>query len=194
MYRVILAAKTSPLYHGTTFENAISIIETNELRGNVSNETETYGVSLTRNKDSAYDEVALILDQEKLSYNYKISPIYREGISGRDLAEERITRTITNIRSYLLGLQWNNRIYVKSIRRMLVDNFEDESILEPASRKGPINMVWRVNRLIALAHKYNIPLDDYFKEVEKYLTMFKNREYDEEYAKILEAKRNAKKG
>lgn len=195
MYRIIKAARSAPLYHGTSFENAISIIETNELRGNVSNETESYGVSTTRSKNEAYSHVAIILDQEKLSYNYKIHPVYRDGIAGKDLAEERLDRTIKNIRKYILGLQFNNPTYLKSIRRILIEHFGDMSILDFNNRsKGMLGVISKVDKLIETAHHYNISLDKYFLEVEKYLTMFKNGEYDEEYAKILQSKGRLKRG
>lgn len=191
MYRII-AAKSAPLYHGTSWENAVNIIESNELRGNVSNETETYGVSFTRNKNSAYSSVALIIDQEKLSYNYKIDPIYRDGISGLDLAEERVPVTIKNIRKYLIGIQFNNPIYLKSIRRIIVDHFYDDIDLltTPRFSTTKLNMVYSVYSVLQCAHKYNIPVDKYFQEAEKYIQMYVDGKFDEEYKRILDRKRS----
>lgn len=192
MYRVIKASKSAPLYHGTSWENAVQILETNELRGNVSNETETYGISFTRNRDSAYDAVGLVIDQEKLSYNYKIAPVYRDGISGLDLAEERVDRTIKNIRQYIIKLQFNNPVYLKSLRRTLIDHFDDADLLDtPKFSPRKFNIAYSINRVIQSAHKYNIPLDNLFQEAEKYIDMFVHREFDEEYYQTLQHKRGA---
>ena len=121
--------KYTPVYHGTTYESALAILQSNELRGNVSNETETYGVSTTRNKHSAYDTVRLALDKDKLKENYSVKPVYRESVFGRDLAEERIDKTVKNVDRYIREIQWNDdsrsNIHLMFLRRRLVENFNN---------------------------------------------------------------------
>lgn len=187
---IIISSKSAPLYHGTTWKNAVNIIESNELRANISNETETYGVSFTRNMDSAYDQVSLVIDQERLSYNYKIDPVYRDGISGLDLAEERVPRTIKNIRNYILYLKFNNPVYLKYIRRIIVEHFDEDDLLEKerfSNRK--LNMVHSCYQVLQVAHKYNIEVDKLFKEVEAYIDMYIDRKFDYEYKHILDIRK-----
>lgn len=189
MYRII-AAKSAPLYHGTSYKNAISIIESNELRANISNETETLGISFTRNKDSAYDKVAIVIDQEMLTYNYKIDPVYREGISGLDLAEERVPRTIHNIRRYITELRMNNPFDLKTLRRTIVDHFDDGNLLTTRwFSERDYNIACDIYQLLQCADKYKIRVDDQFKTCRKYIDMYINREFDTEYKNILDRRR-----
>lgn len=180
MKRLIRASKSAPLYHGTTWKNAVEILESNELRANISNETETNGVSFTRNSREAYDQVVFVIDQESLTYNYKISPIYREGIAGLDLAEERVTRTIKNIRKYIIELRWNNPIWLKTLRRQLTREFDNTDLLSQPSKGPDFNLAYEVNKLIETAHKYNIKLDKTFQEAEYWIDQWKKRITDVE--------------
>lgn len=177
MKRLIRASKSAPLYHGTTWNNAIKILESNELRANVSNETETYGVSFTRNKEEAYDQVVFVIDQELLSYNYKIEPVYRDGISGRDLAEERVDRTIRNFRKYIISVKLSHRLIVKRIKRGL--NSDDTRVLtdpkfDPNPRyQGYGNEVYEANKFIETINKYNIPRDSLLNQIEQMIDDWK---------------------
>lgn len=178
MYRVITAAKSAPLYHGTTTWDAISIIESNELRAHTCSyvEGETYGVSLTRNPASAevFGEVSLILDQEGICQNYPMKPLTRYGELGRDIAEERVPRTIKNIRRYIRGLIWNRPEKMKRLRRVLTENSEDLEILDRKYLRpgGPINIAWAMNRLIELAETYGFSLDDNFLKAKQLIQEF----------------------
>lgn len=192
MKRLIRASKSAPLYHGTTWMNAIEILESNELRANVSNETETSGVSFTRNSREAYDQVVFVIDQELLSDNYKISPIYREGIAGLDIAEERVPRTIKNIRKYIIELRWNNPIWFRTLRRQLTREFDNTDLLNQPSKGSDFNLAYEVNKLIETAHNYNIKLDKTFQEAEYYIYQWEKHVPDVETAEWIE-KRKLKK-
>lgn len=181
MYRKILASKSAPLYHGTTLWDAISIIESNELQAHISNvEGETYGVSLTRNPACAevFGDISLVLDQEAICYNYPMKPITRYGLLGRDIAEERVPRTIKNIRRYIVGLIWNRPDKLRRLRRILTQNIDDPQVLEKQKLKtnGPVNMAWAMNTLIILAEKYGFNLDNNFLQAKDLIDTFK-REY-----------------
>lgn len=189
MKRLIRASKSAPLYHGTTWMNAIEIIESNELRANVSNETETNGVSFTRNSREAYDQVVFVIDQELLSHNYKISPVYREGIAGLDLAEERVPRTIKNIRKYIIELRWNNPIWFKTLRRQLTREFDNPDLLSQPSKGSDFNLAYEVNKLIETAHKYNIKIDKTFQEAEYWIDQWKQHIPDIETENWIEQRK-----
>lgn len=180
----ILEARTEPLYHGTGFREACEILESNELRANISNETETYGVSLTRNKDAAYYAIRFKIDHEKLIQNYKVKPVYRDGIRGRDLAEERVDRTIKNFRRYILEIQLNNPMDIKVIRSKLVRYFDDVDFIkkERIPGKPTTNPAHYTDLLISLSRKYSIPIDKDLKIISYYLEQFKKRIFDQEYS------------
>lgn len=186
----------TPIYHGTTFKNALGILESNELRGNVSNETETYGVSTTRNKDTAYDTVRIVLDKDKVRERYKVEPIYRESIFGRDLAEERIDRTIENVDRYIKQIQWNDdsksNMKMKILRRQLVENFDNVDYTNVPSR---MNDAYYIKRIAQIAETKGIPLDSRMKEAVGWIQRFDSREFDEErYQEMLNKKSRLKKG
>ena len=81
----ITEARTAPLYHATSVENAARIINGNELHGNSFhklNDQEYKGISLTRSlafarswTPGSFGGVVFELDQNKLSHNYKFLPI-----------------------------------------------------------------------------------------------------------------------
>ena len=189
MKRLIRASKSAPLYHGTTWMNAIEILESNELRANVSNETETNGVSFTRNSREAYDQVVFVIDQESLAYNYRISPLYREGIAGLDLAEERVPRTIKHIRKYIIELRWNNPIWFKTLRRQLTKEFDNRDLLNQPSKGADFNLAYEVNKLIETAHKYNIKIDKTFQEAEYWIDQWKKHILDVDIAEWIEQRK-----
>lgn len=172
MKRYIRAAKSTHLYHGTTWKNAIAILETNELRANVSNETETYGVSFTRNKREAYDSVCFVVDQLLLSYNYKIEPVYRDGIAGRDLAEERVDRTIKNFRKYIIEARVNDPFTVRILRKKLSKSSDPALLTDPNLNRW--NEVYWVNKFIETADKYNIHLDNDFEKCREMIQAWKD--------------------
>lgn len=129
------------LYHATRIQNLVKIIETNTLyasprRGvyggfKFSPDNDLYsnnakgergGVSLTRSYDTAnnwYGDVVIELDYQKLSHNYKITPINMAHIWGRgsdishwsnkgakyeELYEEMVFGPIKNLNKYLVGI------------------------------------------------------------------------------------------
>ena len=198
----IVEAKSAPLYHGTGYKEAYEILKSDELRANISNETETYGVSLTRNKDAAYGDVSIVLDQERLNYDYKVKPVYRDGIMGLDLAEERVPKTIYNVSKYIIELQWNDKGARNSqlhiLRGDMVRNFNDENFLDKPKivrRSGGhevTNYCYWLDKLITLANKKGIKLDKRFKEAEVYLKRFRSRVFDKEKANLLATKRSRK--
>lgn len=172
-------SKYTPLYHGTTFESMVNILKSNELRGNVSNETETYGVSTTRNKATAYDQVRLVLDKELLQETYKVHPVYRESVFGRDLAEERLDKTVTDLSKYVRQIQWNDdsksNMKIQILRRRLVENFDN-----PNYTKDPSSDAYQIKQIAELAKKKGIPTDARFKEAVKWIDKFDKRIFDKE--------------
>lgn len=179
----------TPLYHGTTWKNALDILESNELRANVSNETETYGVSTTRNKDTAYDNVRIALDKDKLRERYKVEPTYRESIFGRDLAEERIDRTITDVDKYIRQIQWNDdsksNMQMRILRRRLVEHFNDVNYTST-----PSNDAYYIKRIAQIAKAKGISLDKRMQEAVSWIQRFDDRQFDEErYQQMLELRK-----
>lgn len=160
-----------PLYHGTSPKSMVQILETNELRANVSNETETNRISFTRNSRESYDEVDLVVDRYELSHNYHIEPVYREGIAGRDLAEESCDRTITNIRKYIKQIRLTNPFTLKYLKR-IKDKYRSKLITDPyfvkeyrnSSQTIPNDYYW-LYKLVELCNKYNIKMNDALEQV-----------------------------
>ena len=178
----------TPLYHGTTFKSMLAILESNELRGGVSNETETFGVSTTRNKDSAYNEVSLVLDKEKLHERYKIKPVYRESIFGKDLAEERLFKDIKNVSDYIRMIRWNDdsksNIKLQLLRRRLVENFNNPNYTNVSSK---FNDAYYIKKIAQVAKQRGIKLDKRMQEALSYIERFDRQEFDtERYNQMLE--------
>ena len=172
MKRYIRASKSAPLYHGTTWKSAIEILESNELRANVSNETETYGVSFTRNPREAYDSVCFVVDQLLLSYNYKIEPVYRDGIAGLDLAEERVDRTIKNFRKYIIEVRINDPFALRILRKRLL-KYDDLRILTNPKFPDRFNEVYWIHQFIETAEKYQVPMDSQFQKAKQLIQEWK---------------------
>lgn len=185
MIDILYEYKSSPIYHGTSIKNAYLIVYSNELRGNVSNETETYGVSFTRNKNEAYGSVYIKVDQEKLSYNYKIHPIYRDGIAGRDLAEERVDKTITNIRKYIIEIGLNYDLVVNRIRLSLTEI----ALSGRNELKESDGEAYDLMMLLKTCDKYNINMSAELRDAGKYIDMFYNNEPDTKYLIKLKNRR-----
>lgn len=153
-----------PLYHGTNEHNLLEILESNELRAGISNETETYGVSFTRNSRESYGSVDIVVDRYELMNNYHLEPIYRDGIAGRDLAEERCNRTIKDIRKYIKQVRVTSPFtlrYLKRIApkygRLLVDS---DKLPADGKRRSPIiNEYYYLYSVIELCRQYNISMN-----------------------------------
>lgn len=190
MKRMVRASSLNytPLYHGTTLTNAIKILESNELRANISNETETYGLSTTRNKLEAYDSVAFVLNKDKLQTQFKVKPVYREGIAGLDLAEERIDRTVKPLNKYCEQIMWNDtsksNIKLRVLRRKLVENFDNEDYLN-----DPSSDAYKILRICELANQLNIPVDSRFEEALNWIKKFEDRVFDTERYDQIQARR-----
>ena len=150
-----------PIYHGTDLRALAEILRTNELRANQSNETETYSVSFTRNPRESYGDCDIVLDRYELQHNYHLEPVYRDGIAGLDLAEERGNRTIRPIRKYIKQLRLTNPMLPRFVKKQLegIKFFGDY----PSE----------IETIIALADQYNIPLDSNFEKVRSLLELYK---------------------
>lgn len=179
-------AKTAFLYHGTGFREATLILKSNELKANRSNKTETIGVSLTRNPNQAYYSVRLVLDQEKITYNNKISPVYRDGISGRDLAEERLPNNLKNLSRYLVRIDANDPRIVGKIRRKLAGRFGDHDfVIRGSQNKDQSDLVHDCYEFLLMARSKNVRIDKILQECEYWINRFLKDEHDLEYeAKI----------
>jgi hypothetical protein len=122
------------LYHNTNIKKAIQIIKTNKLKINLDtghifidyrNKPEDFifmmgnpvhknylegkikaFISFTRNKNyrRVEDNVQFVLDGDKLSENYKISPYSQFGGRSYDEMEERIYKDITNLNKYIIKI------------------------------------------------------------------------------------------
>lgn len=161
------------------------IILSDTLYANQSNETETMGVSFTRNKNEAYSDIYLKIDQEKLSHNYKIHPVYRDGIAGRDLAEERVDKTIKNISKYIIEVGMSNYFYLRYFDRMLKKNSGNpDYVLKnddkyPDSWKHQSSSLYYYNKLIQACYENNIKIDDNLKHVKNSIDEFLSIEKDD---------------
>ena len=140
-------ARMAPLYHGTHMETLTQIIEQNLLKGQATHAGLTPGVprgtpviSLTRKFNTAkfwrggdsYGGV-IELDQQKLSYNYKIKPVeieyiwaaqgakshkdvdYRPKRSG--LFEEFVVGDIKPLDRYLTAIHLTENVYKKYMEK-----------------------------------------------------------------------------
>lgn len=160
-----------PIYHGTDPKYLVQILETNELRANVSNETETNGVSFTRNSKESYGSVDMVVDRYELACNYHLEPLYRDGVAGLDLAEERCNRTIKNIRKYIKQVRLTNPFTLRFLNK-IKDKYgkqliSDEYLLKRYShttQKVPNEYYW-LYKLVNLCSKYNIDMNSELKRV-----------------------------
>ena len=134
----ITEARMAPLYHGTHMEPLTLIIEQNVLKGKGTHRgltpgipTHTPVVSLTRNFQTAMDWKTsydyggvLELDQQKLSYNYKIQPVEIEYIWSKSwertekytpkssgLFEEFVIGDIKPLSRYLTAIHITDKVY-----------------------------------------------------------------------------------
>lgn len=78
-------ATSYPLYHATSFRDARSILQHDEFFGSTSDESEPYGLSATRNINTAWkfgtlkygsrvETVVFELNREKLKHRYRVVP------------------------------------------------------------------------------------------------------------------------
>jgi hypothetical protein len=124
--------QTGMLYHNTSIKKATQIIKTNKLKTNLDtghiltnyrNKPEDFlfimgqpvhrdyingkikeFISFTRNKNyrRVEDNVQFVLDGDKLSENYKISPYSHFGGRSYDEMEERIYKDIDDLQKYII--------------------------------------------------------------------------------------------
>lgn len=151
-----------PIYHGTDLRALAEILRSNELRANQSNETETYGVSFTRNPRESYGDCDIVLDRYELQHNYHLEPVYRDGIAGLDLAEERGNKTISPIRKYIKQLRLTNLMLPRFVQKQL-----------EGTRHFHTDYASEIGEVIALADQYNISLDNNFEKVRSLLESYK---------------------
>ena len=130
--QIIEGKQVGTLYHNTSIKNAIQIIKTNELKTrldtghiftNYRNKPEDFifimghpvhknylegkikaFISFTRNKNyrRVEDNVQFVLNGDKLSENYKISPYSHFGGRSYDEMEERIHKDIDDLQKYII--------------------------------------------------------------------------------------------
>jgi hypothetical protein len=109
MIEIVEAKEVGILYHFTSLLNIVSIVEMNELKAKV----EGY-VSFTRDKNfyktkreiGSSVEASIIIDGNKLSETYKITPynyLIVPSHYARGEEEERIKGNIIGINKYILG-------------------------------------------------------------------------------------------
>lgn len=113
------------LYHSTYFDDLLEILNDNILYGS---HMYDYGIATSRNKNylfymndngdlkSGEGECQLILDRDKIKYNYKIKPYdWEEFKSIKDKnyhqSEDKIlTNKIIGIKNYIVGIHLNKNI------------------------------------------------------------------------------------
>lgn len=131
------------LYHSTSFNNLLEILNDNVLYGS---DMYDYGIATSRNKNylfymsdygelkSGEGECQLILDRDKIKNNYKIKPFdWEEYKSMKDKnyhqSEDKIlTSKMVNVKKYIVGIHLNKNVndnYTKLLekeRNFLIDN------------------------------------------------------------------------
>jgi hypothetical protein len=109
------AKQVGILYHFTRTGELISILENNILKASdmwaTNNDLRPFN-AFTRNKNGwdvggFYTDVRIAIDGDKLSNKYKIQP-FNMGF-GVDEMEERIYKTIPNIKDYILNITINTK-------------------------------------------------------------------------------------
>ena len=113
------------LYHSTTFNNLLEILNDNVLYGS---DTYDYGIATSRNKNylfyindygevkSGEGECQLILDRDKIKNSYRIKPFdWEEYKSVKDKnyhqSEDKIlTNKIIDIKKYIVGIHLNKNV------------------------------------------------------------------------------------
>jgi hypothetical protein len=77
------------LYHFTDIDSATGIVETNMILSLLSRkDNRDFGISFTRNKNFNWAQVAIVIDGDKLSNNYKIEPFNYFSKSNNLLADK----------------------------------------------------------------------------------------------------------
>jgi hypothetical protein len=131
------------LYHSTTFNNLLEILNDNVLYGS---DMYDYGIATSRNKNylfhmndygelkSGEGECQLILDRDKIKNNYRIKPFdWEEYKSVKDKnyhqSEDKIlTSKIIDIKKYIIGIHLNKNVnnnYIILLKKegdFLIDN------------------------------------------------------------------------
>lgn len=168
-------ARTAPLYHGTTLNKALSIIQMSELKGNLHthpNEWDVYkqsGVSLTRDKwfVDRWAEVIFVIDQDKLSRRHQIIPRdfshmvpddYDGEVSHREESEEFVPGSIPNLDRYLISIQFSS-YGLKQLSKVNPENYRQRLSIPLGALKTvmdhPKFSVWQREQL-----PYRLVYDD----------------------------------
>lgn len=110
----LLEGADAPLFHGTTYENAVKIIQQDTIKArtghriNKTDKNKTMGVSLSRDwrVPGAFGNVIFEVDQRLLRQSHKIVPMnYSESIPrGWAEAEEFLIGPLTDLNRYLLTI------------------------------------------------------------------------------------------
>jgi hypothetical protein len=106
---MLAEGRDAPLFHFTTMESLIKILETDRLGHHTQGANLISGVALTRNEQhpywSAKGPVMLVLDQSALVQQFRLEP--KRGDSAATLgreSEERIAQPITPLHQYLIKI------------------------------------------------------------------------------------------
>jgi len=143
--QALMEGRDAPLYHGTHYIPAIRILEQNAIQADTVQRIMDYlhderGVSLSRLRNSAlkFGEVLFVLDQTKLSHNFKIYPVDFFAYSaepenrgqGRrqgdyNEAEEFVAGSIEPLSKYLLEIQISIGAYRAILRSRYDEHHRD---------------------------------------------------------------------
>jgi GNAT superfamily N-acetyltransferase len=145
------------LYHASAFNNILSILKNNILRGT---QQYDYGVATSRSKDYLFflnfedgniqkggADAQLILDRDKIKSRYKVVPFDWEEFKLTDdpnyhQSEDKVlTNAIENVEKYIVGIQLN-----KAVHRSFHILWADEEIREKIVRNkwNVFDMKWNL--------------------------------------------------
>jgi hypothetical protein len=140
IHEILCEGRDAPLYHGTTFGGALLILKQNKMADRTSHSNmdldDINGVSLSRSPRIAhgFGAVVFVLDQRRLSHNYKISPVdywdtdekksfyeptpyTREGEYTE--AEEFVIGPINNVSRYIIRLEMVMTQYERMMKHVI---------------------------------------------------------------------------
>ena len=104
MIKILLEGRDAPLYHCTTLENAMKILNSGFIKG--SYYSHKGGVSLTRNKNywvNDESEIQFEIDQRKLSQTMKIEPYayFNRKKGTRNYESEEVVMGDVSVKKYV---------------------------------------------------------------------------------------------
>lgn len=122
------------MYHSTSVSNAYKILKSNklELRQHKGDDP---AVSFTHDKRTVYGSIVFIMDQEKLSHNYKLLPIDDIGRNTSNSSEERVLRDINNIKRYIMMIDVSDDTKLRILLKKLGTIDKDQLVNMSSSRE-----------------------------------------------------------